>query len=65
MWRILARAKPYVVVVGGEVCAECGEVRGREAGGQGVKHESRREDSAILRAYEISKEQICLKIAMA
>ena len=46
MWRILARAKPYVVV-GVEVCAECGEVRGREvrggeARGQGVKHESKR-----------------------
>lgn len=39
-------------------------MRDREARGQGVKHESRGEDSAILRAYEISKEQICLKIAM-
>ena len=47
------------------MCAECGGARGRELGGQGVKHESKRGDSAILRAYEISKEQICLKIVMA
>ena len=50
----------------GEKCAQsvegC-EVESLEGRGRSMK--AGQGDSAILRAYEISKEQICLKIAMA